>query len=249
MAQSLELALMKKALSEQVFPMLRNAGFKGSYPHFRRITADKVDLLSFMSPGDAGCGFCAGATVIFPNAESRQKTNLFYPKDDTPVQKMNFAHGRIRCSLPGMFGGAFYYTDLYARDYEARGNAGATYFPWSEKMAAASPNIDPTGNGFILIQKADEGIYGRIAAENARQMPDLLEWFDLMQCPADLHQYRASGKRCTIPTFSVTLIPRAIIIVRRFSKERANETYKAAEMGDLLFSNRHSDSSFLHAWS
>lgn len=201
MAQSLELALMKKALSEQVFPMLRNAGFKGSYPHFRRITADKVDLLSFMSPGDAGCGFCVGATVIFPNTESRQKTNLFYPKDDTPVQKMNFAHGRIRCSLPGMYGGAFYYTDLYARDYEASGNAGATYFPWSEKMAAASPNIDPTGNGFILIQKADEGIYGRIAAETARQMPDLLEWFDLMQCPADLHQYRASGKKLNVITY------------------------------------------------
>ena len=198
MAQSLELALMKKALSEQVFPMLRNTGFKGSYPHFRRITADKVDLLSFMTPGDAGCGFCIGATVIFPNAESRQKTNLFYPKDDTPVQKMNFAHGRIHCSLPGMFGGAFYYTDLYARDYEARGNAGATYFPWSEKMAAASPNIDPTANGFILVQKADERIYSRIAAETARQMPALLEWFDLIQSPANLHQYRVSGKKLNV---------------------------------------------------
>ena len=114
---------------------------------------------------------------------------------------MNFAHGRIHCSLPGMFGGAFYYTDLYARDYEARGNAGATYFPWSEKMAAASPNIDPTANGFILVQKTDEGIYSRIAAETAHQMPALLEWFDLMQCPADLHQYRASGKKLNVVTY------------------------------------------------
>lgn len=180
MAQSTGLTLMKKALNEQVIPMLRNAGFKGSYPHFRRITDGKVDLLTFMSPGNFGCGFEVGATVIFPNAENRKETNLFYPNDDTPAQKMNYAHGRIRCGLPGMFGGAFYYTDLYAHGFETRGNSYATYFPWSEKMAAASPSLDPTTNGFVLVQKADEGIYDRVAAEAARQMPDLLSWFERM---------------------------------------------------------------------
>lgn len=143
-----------------------------------------------MSPGSFGCGFEVGATVIFPTADSRRKTNLFYPNDTTPVQKMNFAHGRIRNRLPGMFRGAFYYTDLYARDFETRGNAHAVYFPWSEKMAAASPGIDPTANDFVLVQKADAGIYDRIAAEAARQLPDLLAWFDRMQCYADLKQYR-----------------------------------------------------------
>ena len=87
MAQSLELASMKKALSEQVFPMLRNAGFKGSYPHFRRITADKVDLLSFMSPGDAGCGFCVGATGNSPMLRAARKQTFSIKRMIPPYRR------------------------------------------------------------------------------------------------------------------------------------------------------------------
>lgn len=187
MAQSSALTLMKKALNEQVIPLLRKVGFKGSYPHFRRIVDDKVDLVSFMSPGIFGGGFCVGASIIFLNAEKSEDTNLFYPEDTTPVQKMVWAHGRIRCSLPGMFGGAFYYTDLYAHYFEVDGKGGASYFPFNEKMA--EHGINPTANGEVLIQKADEGIYDRIAAETARQIPDLLCWFDRMETPAELQQY------------------------------------------------------------
>ncbi len=178
---------MKRALNEQVIPLLRKAGFKGSYPHFRRIADDKVDLVSFMSSGIFGGGFCVGASIIFPNAEKPEDTNLFYPEATTPAQKMSWAHGRIRCSLPGMFGGAFYYTDLYAHYFEVGGKSGVSYFPFSEKMA--EHGINPTANGEVLIQKADDGIYDRVAAEAARQMPELIRWFERMQTPVDLQQY------------------------------------------------------------
>lgn len=187
MAATIAFTRMKKALNEQVIPLLRKVGFKGSYPHFRRITEEKVDLVSFMSPGIFGGGFEVGASVVFPKAVRPKDTNLFYRGDPTPPQKMVWAHGRIRCGLPGMFGGAFYYTDLYALHFSEQGNAFATYFPFSEKMA--EHGVDPTAHGEVLVQKADDGIYDRIAAETARQMADLLNWFECIQTPADLQHY------------------------------------------------------------
>ena len=44
---SLSHSLMVKALQETVVPTLREAGFKGSFPHFRRIRDDQIDLLTF----------------------------------------------------------------------------------------------------------------------------------------------------------------------------------------------------------
>ena len=38
---------MIKALRQEVVPLLRRAGFSGSFPHFRRISKDKIDLIMF----------------------------------------------------------------------------------------------------------------------------------------------------------------------------------------------------------
>jgi prophage antirepressor-like protein len=38
---------MHKALKQIVVPYLREQGFKGTFPHFRRPTETKIDLLSF----------------------------------------------------------------------------------------------------------------------------------------------------------------------------------------------------------
>ncbi len=38
---------MIKALKEIVVPRLREQGFKGSFPHFRRSSKEKIDLLTF----------------------------------------------------------------------------------------------------------------------------------------------------------------------------------------------------------
>ena len=38
---------MIKYLSELVIPVLRRKGFKGSFPHFRRLTSDRINLLTF----------------------------------------------------------------------------------------------------------------------------------------------------------------------------------------------------------
>ncbi|MCH4552712.1 DUF4304 domain-containing protein [Aestuariibaculum sp. M13] len=38
---------MDKAIKEIIIPFLRNKGFKGSFPHFRRENNDKLNLLNF----------------------------------------------------------------------------------------------------------------------------------------------------------------------------------------------------------
>ena len=39
--------LMDKAIKEIAVPFFRDKGFKGSYPHFRRIKEDRINLLTF----------------------------------------------------------------------------------------------------------------------------------------------------------------------------------------------------------
>lgn len=39
---------MDRAIKDGIVPLLRQKGFKGSFPHFKRINNNYVDLLSFM---------------------------------------------------------------------------------------------------------------------------------------------------------------------------------------------------------
>ncbi|MFM1873468.1 MAG: hypothetical protein RL398_2890 [Planctomycetota bacterium] len=45
---------MEKAIGEVVVPFLRDRGFKGSLPHFRRIGASRIDLISFQTYSSGG---------------------------------------------------------------------------------------------------------------------------------------------------------------------------------------------------
>ena len=38
---------MNESLKQRVVPLLRNMGFKGSFPHFRRISPERVDTIGF----------------------------------------------------------------------------------------------------------------------------------------------------------------------------------------------------------
>ena len=45
---------MIKNLNEIVVPRLRQLNFKGSFPHFRRITSDRINLLTFQFDRNGG---------------------------------------------------------------------------------------------------------------------------------------------------------------------------------------------------
>ena len=56
---------MITALKKTVVPELRNRGFKGSFPHFRRISEDKIDLMTFQFDRYGG-GFVVEVGVCSP---------------------------------------------------------------------------------------------------------------------------------------------------------------------------------------
>lgn len=45
---------MERAIREVIVPWLRDAGFKGSFPHFRRPTATQIELLTFQFYSSGG---------------------------------------------------------------------------------------------------------------------------------------------------------------------------------------------------
>jgi hypothetical protein len=57
---------MVKSLSETVVPVLRQKGFKGSFPHFRRVKTDRINLLTFQFDRNGG-GFVIEITNCQPN--------------------------------------------------------------------------------------------------------------------------------------------------------------------------------------
>ncbi|MFF2755883.1 DUF4304 domain-containing protein [Psychrobacillus sp. NPDC058041] len=57
---------MISSLKKIVIPTLREKGFKGSFPHFRRIKENKIDLLTFQFDRYGG-GFVIEVAVCRPN--------------------------------------------------------------------------------------------------------------------------------------------------------------------------------------
>ena len=53
-------------LSDIVIPVLRQKDFKGSFPHFRRLTTDRINLLTFQFDSSGG-GFVIEITNCQPN--------------------------------------------------------------------------------------------------------------------------------------------------------------------------------------
>ncbi len=97
------------ALKKSILPHLQELGFEGQYPHFRRKNQDFFELISFAA-NPRGGSFSVGISVAFP---ARKHTNLIW-WDGNPGSLTVFSTDK-RYSLPGMFGGVFFYSDVYAK--------------------------------------------------------------------------------------------------------------------------------------
>lgn len=183
MAQSVEWTKMKQALTAIVIPSLRAASFKGSFPHFRRDSTDKVDIVSFLSHSQFGGAFEVGASIVFPNAQNPIETNLYNPDSNRSFNKLIWGDGNIRHGLQGTYDGAFFYADTYRRKAE---------YTDAYHYQALTPKNEKylrdhlIANHYELILKVDENIYQDVAHEVLNQMNELLLWFDEMKTYSDL---------------------------------------------------------------
>ncbi len=83
---------MEKALREIFAPKLREKGFKGSLPHFRRISLDRVDYVSVQF-NTSGGSFVVEVVAAGPNGKPTG-----YGKD-FPIEKLTVAFFRDRLRL------------------------------------------------------------------------------------------------------------------------------------------------------
>ena len=153
---------MKQAIIANVVPNLIQEGFCGEYPHFRRVHADRIDIVSFASYKYGNAIFIDISTAYLRD-EKNNVTNRFDGNFDTITTS--------DCSkiyrLKGNFGNLFYYTDVYFRLGMVEG-IGENRKDFKRK---------PTG---ILLQKADENIYGKVCDLINKRMKKAYKWFDKM---------------------------------------------------------------------
>ena len=104
------LQIMKKHLEASVIQPLLSQGFTGKYPHFRREKENCIELIAFQT-NKYGGSFTVEVSAIFPHKEKKN----FVLDNGMTVDNVNVWYTNNRCRLKGMYGGWFYYRDLYCK--------------------------------------------------------------------------------------------------------------------------------------
>ena len=156
--------IMLSALRMQTFPKLKELGFTGKYPNFRRELEHCIELISFQ-PNKWGGSFTVEVSAVFPDSENKNYT-LY---DSVTEETLSVAATNKRCRLPGMFDGWFYYRDVYRKRILFEGTH---YYDIPEKEAVGF--IPP--RGYTQVQKFDENAAVQICSELNRQLEQAYRW-------------------------------------------------------------------------
>ncbi len=159
--------LMTEELKKTAIPVLKQKGFKGSFPHFRRISDDKIDLLMFQFDKYGG-GFIVEISFILTSEIDKY---VFHWRKGVAPGKLTVADIKFRKRFPGA-NTWFYYCDLYEQKTLFRKN-----------IIAVNPEEKLNlPEKYKLIKKADENIYKELSekavscieeAERYWENPDL----------------------------------------------------------------------------
>lgn len=155
---------MLSALKEHTFPLLKDQGFTGKYPNFRRKLDNCIELISFQT-NKFGGSFTVETSAIFPNSPN---TNYTLSEGVTEAT-LDVGATNKRYRLPGMYDGWFYYRDVYRKRTLL---FGSVYYDVPEKEAAA---FNPP-KGYRLVQKFDEETAVQICNEIHRQLENAYKW-------------------------------------------------------------------------
>lgn len=156
--------IMQAALKKHTFPVLAARGFTGTYPNFRRSCHHCIELISFQT-NKWGGSFTIEVSAVFPDSEDRNYT-LY---DGVTEETFGVEATNKRYRLPGMFGGWFYYRDVYRRRTLF---FGTEYLDVPEKEAGQF--IPP--KGCRLVQKFDETAAAHICGQINRQLEHAYTW-------------------------------------------------------------------------
>ena len=156
---------MKQAITANVVPNLIQEGFCGEYPHFRRVHADKIDIVSF-APYKYGNAFYVDISIAYLRDTKNNTNNSFDGNFDTITTSDCIKIFRLK----GNFGDKFFYTDVYFCLL-----TGAYYFGVSENNKTFKPRFLD-----IRVQKSNSDIYKTVCDKVNKQMKKAYKWFDKM---------------------------------------------------------------------
>ena len=102
--------VMLSALKAHTFVLLKEKGFTGRYPNFRRKLDNCIELISFQT-NKWGGSFTIEVSAVFPGSVDPNYTLYEGVTEDTlGVEATNKQY-----RLPGMYDGWFYYRDVYRK--------------------------------------------------------------------------------------------------------------------------------------
>ena len=153
--------IMLEALNRTVIKDLKSQGFKGKYPHFKKVKDDCIELVDFQT-NKYGGSFTVEVSAVFFDSKV---TNLSDLTASVDVDKVDVACTNQRYRLEGMFDGWFYYCDVYRMPQ-------GIYHDVPEKDAEAFKNPD----GWEIVQKFDEVKACDICDEITIQLEDAFKW-------------------------------------------------------------------------
>ena len=156
--------IMLSALKKHTFSLLKEQGFTGKYPNFRRKRDDCIELISFFT-NKWGGSFTIEVSAVFPNSENKNYTLYNGVTEETfGVEATN-----ERYRLPGMYDGWFYYRDIYRKRTLF---FGSIYYDVPEKDAADFVST----KGYKLVTKFDENTSAQICVEINKQLETAYKW-------------------------------------------------------------------------
>lgn len=158
--------ILLSALKEYTFPLLKERGYTGRYPNFRRNLDNCIELISFQA-NNGGGSFTIEVSAVFPGSANPNYTLYEGATEETfGVEATN-----ERYRLPGMYDGWFYYRDIYRKRTLF---FGSIYCDVPEKEAAT---FVPT-KGYKLVKKFDKNTAVQICTEINKQFSMAYNWLE-----------------------------------------------------------------------
>ena len=156
--------IMLSALKEYTFPQLKERGFFGNYPNFRRNLENCIEFISFQT-NTLGGSFAVEVSAVFPDSKNTNYS-LYFDKDE---EEFSMEATKSRHRLPGMFDGWFYYRDVYSKRMLFFGQL---YYDVPEQDAERYT----APKGSALVQKFNEETAVAICNEINAQLQEAYQW-------------------------------------------------------------------------
>ena len=156
--------IMLSALKEHTISQLKQQGFTGKHPNYRRKLDNCIELITFQT-NKWGGSFTIEVSAVFPDLQNKN----YELYDGVTEETFGVEATNHRYRLPGTFDGWFYYRDVYRKFTLLFGNI---YSDIPEKHAATYV----PSNGWKLVQKFDKNTAIQLCNEINKQLLKADKW-------------------------------------------------------------------------